>query len=60
MISLKLKMDDPKVLSISDYNSILQSDAHFARKFDMAQDRIILDILDEKITALPHLLSSIK
>lgn len=40
----------PKVLSISDYSSILQSDAHFARKFDMTQDRIILDILDEKIT----------
>jgi hypothetical protein len=39
----------PKVLSISDYNSILQSDAHFARKFDITQDRIILDILDENI-----------
>jgi hypothetical protein len=43
----------PKVLSINDYNSISQSDAHFARKFDITQDRIILDILDEKIAKVP-------
>ena len=52
----KTKNGRPKVLTISDYNAIVKSDAHFARKFDMKQDRIILDILDEKITkiAIPN------
>lgn len=40
----------PKVLTINDYDAIVQSDAHFARKFDICKDRIIFDILDNKIT----------
>ena len=44
----KTKNGRPKVLTISDYDAIIRSDAHFARKFDMDEDRIILDILDEK------------
>jgi len=48
----KTKNGRPKVLTISDYDAINQSNAHFARKFDMDEDRIILDILDEKISNL--------
>ena len=48
----KTKNGRPKVLTISDYDAVIRSDAHFARKFDMDEDRIILDILDEKISNL--------
>lgn len=40
----------PKILTANDYDSIIQSQAHFARKFDIHKDSKILDILDEKIT----------
>ena len=40
----------PKILTINDYDAIVKSNAHFARKFDISEDRIILDILDETIT----------
>lgn len=49
----KTKNGRPKILNISDYNAIIHSDAHFARKFDMDKDRIILDILDENNTKIP-------
>ncbi|MDJ0696982.1 beta-1,6-N-acetylglucosaminyltransferase [Mastigocoleus sp. MO_188.B34] len=40
----------PKILTINDYESIMQSDAHFARKFDMCEDSSILGVLDQKFT----------
>jgi len=39
----------PKILTANDYDSIVQSHAHFARKFDIHKDSKILDILDERI-----------
>ncbi|MGF1677383.1 MAG: beta-1,6-N-acetylglucosaminyltransferase [Rivularia sp. (in: cyanobacteria)] len=40
----------PKILTIDDYHAILQSNAHFARKFDICKDEKILDILDKQIS----------
>ncbi|MGI2904290.1 beta-1,6-N-acetylglucosaminyltransferase [Tolypothrix sp. VBCCA 56010] len=39
----------PAILTTNDYNAIIQSDAHFARKFDICKDRRILDLLDKEI-----------
>ena len=39
----------PKILTINDYDAIVQSNAHFARKFDIREDGKILDILDREI-----------
>lgn len=39
----------PKTLTVNDYDAIVQSQAHFARKFDIHKDSTILDILDQKI-----------
>jgi hypothetical protein len=39
----------PATLTTKDYNAIVQSEAHFARKFDMCKDKIILDLLDKEI-----------
>jgi hypothetical protein len=39
----------PNILTSDSYQSIVNSDAHFARKFDMAIDSNIIDLLDEKI-----------
>ncbi|AFY34771.1 beta-1,6-N-acetylglucosaminyltransferase [Calothrix sp. PCC 7507] len=39
----------PKILTINDYDALVQSNAHFARKFDVHKDIKILDTLDEKI-----------
>jgi hypothetical protein len=39
----------PATLTINDYNTIKQSDAHFARKFDICKDSRILDLLDQEI-----------
>ncbi|MBW4641439.1 MAG: beta-1,6-N-acetylglucosaminyltransferase [Goleter apudmare HA4340-LM2] len=39
----------PKILTVNDYDAIAQSQAHFARKFDICKDSEILDILDQKI-----------
>lgn len=38
--------DHPKTLGLADLPKILGSSAHFARKFDMARDRAVLDELD--------------
>ncbi len=40
----------PKILTSNDYNAIMESQAHFARKFDISIDSQILDILDKEIT----------
>ncbi|MUH00167.1 N-acetylglucosaminyltransferase [Scytonema sp. UIC 10036] len=37
----------PRLLTTDDYLSIIQNNAHFARKFDMSLDTKILDLLDE-------------
>lgn len=42
----------PKVLTVNDHEVIVQSQAHFARKFDIHQDSKILDLLDQKIMQL--------
>jgi hypothetical protein len=39
----------PRLLSAEDYPAIMASDSHFARKIDMAQDKQLLDLLDEKV-----------
>jgi len=39
----------PKTFTVNDYDAIIQSNAHFARKFDIHEDSKILDLLDEKI-----------
>ncbi len=40
----------PKILTTNDYDAIVESEAHFARKFDIYKDSRILDLLDKKIT----------
>ncbi len=45
----KTKNGRPLVLTTSDYPSLVKSNAHFARKFDVTQDSKILDLLDTKI-----------
>lgn len=39
----------PLVLTTNDYPSLLESEAHFARKFDADRDSKILDLLDAKV-----------
>jgi hypothetical protein len=39
----------PKILTVNDYDSLVQSQAHFARKFDIYKDSKVLDLLDKKI-----------
>ncbi|MEC4813033.1 MAG: beta-1,6-N-acetylglucosaminyltransferase [Scytonema sp. PMC 1069.18] len=41
----------PRLLTTNDYVSIVQSHAHFARKFDVSKDSKILDLFDGKIFA---------
>jgi len=38
----------PKILTIDDFETLINSDKMFARKFDMFQDTAILDMLDRK------------
>jgi Core-2/I-Branching enzyme len=38
---------NPKTLTVEDYEQLLSSDKMLARKFDMKQDPVILDMLDE-------------
>ncbi|HCL83259.1 MAG TPA: glycosyltransferase [Chitinophagaceae bacterium] len=37
---------NPKTLTVADYELLLSSDKMLARKFDIKQDRVILDMLD--------------
>jgi len=39
----------PRTLTVEDYSRIVQDEIHFARKFDLAQDSKILDMLDARI-----------
>ncbi len=39
----------PRTLSVKDYPVLIQDNIHFARKFEPAQDRTILDLLDARI-----------
>jgi hypothetical protein len=41
----------PKTLGMEDVPRILESGAHFARKFDMAQDPDVLDAIDAAVDA---------
>lgn len=48
----KTRNGRPAILTTNDYNAIMQSDAHFARKFDICKDSRILDLLDKEIGEL--------
>lgn len=39
----------PRVLSVSDFPALAQSQAHFARKFDVAEDSQILELIDREL-----------
>lgn len=39
----------PRTLTSKDYSALIKDDIHFARKFDSAQDKLILDMLDARI-----------
>lgn len=39
---------NPKTLTTEDFHSLLQSDKMLARKFDIKQDAVILDMLDKR------------
>ncbi len=39
----------PRILTTNDYPSLVKSNAHFARKFDIDQDSKILDLLDIRV-----------
>lgn len=39
----------PRTLTVEDYPKIVKKDCHFARKFDLAKDSKILDMLDARI-----------
>ena len=39
----------PKVLTVEDYERVVQSGAHFARKFDLELDALILEQLDARV-----------
>jgi hypothetical protein len=43
------KSGRPKILTVEDYPALIKDNIHFARKFDLAQDSKILDLLDTKI-----------
>lgn len=39
----------PQTLTVKDYPTILKRDVYFARKFDIARDSIVLDMLDSRV-----------
>ncbi|MBD2740763.1 beta-1,6-N-acetylglucosaminyltransferase [Coleofasciculus sp. FACHB-1120] len=39
----------PRTLTSEDYSAIIKRDVYFARKFDMAKDSMILDMLDARV-----------
>lgn len=47
----------PRILTTNDYAFLVQSEYHFARKFDPAQDSHILDLLDARIMPNPEKVS---
>lgn len=44
----KTRNGRPGILTTNDYPALVESNAHFARKFDVAQDSNILDMLERK------------
>ncbi len=40
----------PKVLGVEDFERLIASPALFARKFDMTEDSVILDMIDAHLT----------
>jgi len=42
---------NPQVLGVQDFENLIASDQHFARKFDLNVDATVLDMLDEHINA---------
>ena len=44
----------PRTLTTNDYPSLVESQLHFARKFDLTQDSNILDLLDSRILRSPQ------
>ncbi|WP_411274162.1 beta-1,6-N-acetylglucosaminyltransferase [Daejeonella sp.] len=42
-------LPNPKILTIDDYENLTDSDAFFARKFDLGVDREILNIIDKNL-----------
>jgi hypothetical protein len=45
----KTRNGRPSILKTDDYQAIIQSDSHFARKFDIDEDSKILDLLDSRM-----------
>jgi Core-2/I-Branching enzyme len=39
----------PRILTLQDYEQLINSKIHFARKFDLDRDTQILDLIDDKI-----------
>ncbi|HEY9614267.1 beta-1,6-N-acetylglucosaminyltransferase [Allocoleopsis sp.] len=50
----KTRNGRPQTLTTNDYPALVESNAHFARKFDIAQDSKILDLLDTIILQSPQ------
>ena len=48
------ELGSPCILTFADYQLVVKDDIHFARKFDMMQDRKILDMLDARILEFPY------
>ncbi|WP_208346679.1 beta-1,6-N-acetylglucosaminyltransferase, partial [Aetokthonos hydrillicola] len=48
----KTRNGHPRILTTNDYPLIVQSNTHFARKFDLSRDSKILDLLDTRILEL--------
>jgi hypothetical protein len=44
--------DNPKILTVEDYNNLLASNKMLARKFDIKRDAVILEMLDRKFEDL--------
>ncbi len=50
------KFRRPRILTASDYSTIVDRGAYFARKFDPAVDSCILDMLDARLCGAPEAL----
>jgi hypothetical protein len=53
-IDWSLSGQHPKILGKEDLPRIIESGAHFARKFDMAKDADVLDAIDAAVDAASH------
>lgn len=50
----KTRHGHPRILTTDDYPALIQTNAHFARKFDIDIDSTILDLIDKRITQNPE------